>query len=48
MKDYTEQQKALALRYVVEEFGEEMEPEETALLMEVYLDGMNYINILNN
>lgn len=44
--EYTEQQKAIALRYVVEKFGDELDAEETALLMEVYLDGMNYVNLI--
>lgn len=46
MEEYTEKQKALALRYVVEKFGDDMEPEEIALLMEVYIDGMNFNNVI--
>ena len=42
--EYTEEQKAIALRYAIEKFGEDItsDPEEVAMIMEIYIDGMNY------
>jgi hypothetical protein len=44
MKECTEEEKALALMYIINKFDQEMpkeDPEGTAILMEVYIDGMN-------
>jgi hypothetical protein len=46
---YTEQEKASAMRYVVEQFGDEYatnEVKESAMIMQIFIDGMRCISQL--
>lgn len=45
MNEYTDQQKAEALRYIVENYGDDFvkdNPDQTAFMMEIFIAGMTY------